>query len=321
MQTRQNKDMKTRPFPLLLLGTLALLGNASLGHAAGTISAQSIIVNPAPTNIGVNVWVDRDPTRGQQTPSYVPGDNIKLFTSVQQDAYVYLFNVDPNGLVEMVLPNQLSNRENNFVRAGTTRVFPDDYSSDYRFSIDAPYGVNKVLALASRTPLNMDQIAYYTSGSHFATSRVKGQQQLAQALSIIVNPVPQNTWHSDIAYYNVAPRVAWASPVRPAPVRPAPVRPAPVRPAPVRPAPVRPAPVYPWVNVPWWETYVSYAPHYTVGTVYETYEDQFEDAGYYLVDTYEDDDDLFWGEYSNGRETVYLRVEFLGGRFVVRVER
>jgi hypothetical protein len=61
-----------------------------------------------------------------------------------------------------------------------------------------------VLAVASKTELNLNNISQFQSNSQFATGRVEGQQQLAQALSIVVNPLPQNTWVSDTALYSVS---------------------------------------------------------------------------------------------------------------------
>ncbi|WP_261663247.1 DUF4384 domain-containing protein [Deinococcus sp. Marseille-Q6407] len=181
----------------------AALGAAAFGsaHAAPQISAQSIIVNPAPTPLTVQVWTDRD-TSGARTPNYYVGNKIRLFTKTNESAYVYLFNVDPNGKVDLILPNNLQSG-GNYLRAGETRVFPSA-QDNFTFDIAAPYGVNKVLALASREKLNLNQLADFQSQNAFATVNVSGQQGLAQALSIVVNPLPQTNWVTDTAFYNVA---------------------------------------------------------------------------------------------------------------------
>ncbi|MBB6099531.1 archaellum component FlaG (FlaF/FlaG flagellin family) [Deinobacterium chartae] len=190
----------------LVLSGLLLVSGAAFGQAR--ISPQSIIVNPtppAPTELGVNVWTDKDPS-GNGSPDYYPGEHIRLYVSTTRDAYVYLFNVDPNGKVDLILPNRYSGGEN-FVKANTVKVFPPE-GAGFTFDIAAPYGQNKVLALASKTPLNLDEIARFQSNqnSGFAEVTVKSQAGLAQALSIVVNPVPQNSWITDTALYNVANR-------------------------------------------------------------------------------------------------------------------
>ncbi|GAA5447447.1 DUF4384 domain-containing protein [Deinococcus depolymerans] len=202
----------------LLTVTAALAAVSSLGpaRAAPNLSAQSIIVNPVVSDLSVKVWTDRD-SSGRATPSYAPGEKIRLYTSVNQDAYVYLFNVDPQGQVDLILPNRYQGGAN-FLKANVVKAFPAA-GDPFSFDIAAPYGVNKVLAVASRTPLNLDQIATFKAGQDsFASVKVTGQQGLAQALSIVVTPLPQNAWVTDTAFYAVAGRAVSA----PRPVTPSP---------------------------------------------------------------------------------------------------
>lgn len=182
---------------LLILPVALLLGTAS---AAPKISAQSIIVNPVQPDLGVKVWVDKDAS-GSQIPNYAIDEKISVNVQPTRDAYVYLFNVGPDGSVDLVLPNKLGG--DNFVKANTTKTFPAA-GDNFVYNVGGPVGLNKVLALASETELNLDQLAKFSdSQSQFASVNAKGQQQLAQALSIVVNPVPQNSWVSDTAFYNV----------------------------------------------------------------------------------------------------------------------
>jgi len=185
---------------LLMIPAALLLSTAA---AAPKISAQSIIVNPTQPELKVSVRVDKD-TSGSQNPAYRVGDKISISTTANRDAYVYLFNVNPDGTVDQILPNRLGG--DNFVKANTTRVFPaaDD---KFTFDIQGPIGQNKVLALASLTPLNLEQISQFkTAQDSFATVSAKTQAGFAQALSIVVNPLPQNSWVSDTAFYTVASR-------------------------------------------------------------------------------------------------------------------
>jgi Domain of unknown function (DUF4384)/PEGA domain len=179
--------------------TAALITGSTF--AAPKISAQSIIVNPTQPDLQVKVNVDRDATGGQ-IASYRVGDSVKISASVNQDAYVYLFDIDAAGKITQILPNRF-NSGANFLKANTTKVFPAA-GDNYSFSIDGPLGLNKVLAVASKTELNLGNISQFGSGEQFATGKVEGQQQLAQALSIVVTPLPQNSWVSDTALYSVS---------------------------------------------------------------------------------------------------------------------
>ncbi len=267
-------------------------------HATPKISAQSIIVNPVPASVSVQVWTDRD-SSGSQTPNYVPGDKIRLYTRVSRDAYVYLFNVDPNGQVDMILPNRYAGGAN-FVKANTVKVFPAA-GDQFTFDIAAPYGLNKVLALASLTPLNTSSIASFTnSQSNFAVSNVQGQQQLAQALSIVVNPVqspiPQNSWITDVAFYNVAYGNTGTAPVYDT-------------------APVTTLPT--WNYQPQWRS--QFESQQTVAQVYISYANELQRRGYKLVNRDERGNTV--NARFQGSDDAQLIITVRGGKFDVQIIR
>ncbi|MEW6420940.1 MAG: DUF4384 domain-containing protein [Deinococcota bacterium] len=293
---------------------LLLAGTAG---AAPKISAQSIIVNPVPTSLSVKVWTDRG--SGSQVPNYAPGDHIRLYTSVNQDAYVYLFNVDPQGRVDLILPNRYQSG-GNFLKANATRAFPSP-GDPFTFNIAAPYGLNKVLALASRTPLNLDQIASFKSQNSFATVNVQGQQQLAQALSIVVNPVEQSSWISATAFYNVVPRTenSNATPLQtpaPAPLGAA----APQRGTPIQPAPTARAlsvTVQPLPNVPDWTTTLDSG---SLNNLYADYAARLRAEGYTEVSARQTGNHIR-GEFRRGDSRATLEIKQKGKRFEVKITR
>ncbi len=292
----------------LALGSALMAATLGSASAAPKISAQSIIVNPVQTSLSVKVWTDRD-SSGTQTPNYYVNDRIRIYTSVNQDAYVYLFNVDPNGKVDLILPNRYAGGAN-YVRAGTVKAFP---SSQDRFTFDiaAPYGLNKVLALASKTQLNLNDIATFQSQSGqpaqqggFADVKVQGQQQLAQALSIVVNPVPQNTWITDVAYYNVAQGYGSTN-TQPAPV--------------VQPQPSYGFPVYTVNQQSEWRT--TFSTDRTADDVYSFYAGELQRQGYRQTDR-RADRGRYAGQFQSGNTVTELRITVNAGRYdVVIIKR
>ena len=296
----------------LLLPTALLLG-LSAASAAPKISAQSIIVNPVQSNLGVRVWTDRDPG-GNGTPSYQVGDHIRIYTSVTDDAYVYLFNVNPDGSIDQILPNRYASGAN-FVKANTTKVFPGS-GDGFTFDIAGPYGVNKVLAMASTTPLNLDKISQFKSGQPFADVTVKGQNNLAQALSIVVNPVPQDSWVTDTAYYNVARSSGFTPP-------PAALNPQPSRPNPIVNIIIN---IQPYGSVAAQSVNVDrgYTAQFEAGSslndVYTHYERQLLRQGYTLQDRSQRGNHID-GSYARGGVGARLSVKQLGRRFEVQLER
>ncbi|RJF71799.1 DUF4384 domain-containing protein [Deinococcus cavernae] len=213
---------------LLSLTALLTLTGAALASPA-KITAQSIIVNPVETKLNVDVWVNKDAS-GKQNPVYAKGENVSVGIKTNQDAYVYLFNVNANGEIDLFFPNNYE--ESNFVKAGVTRVFPGD-GQKYTFTVGGPNGQDKVLALASTKQLTLDDIATFAGQQGFAQVKVKGQENLAKALSIIVNPLPADGWVTDVAQFRVGRAQGGATgtvtntPNTPAPTQPAPTQPAP----------------------------------------------------------------------------------------------
>ncbi len=184
-------------FKSTLTTALFAVAGAAFAQSSPQISPQSIIVNPVQPDLKVNVSVDR----GGQNPVYNIGERIRINVSVNADAYVYLFSVHADGAIDLILPNRLSGG-NELIRANETRSFPPN-GAGYALSVGGPNGQDKVLAVASKTPLNITQIANFQGNNQFAEVTVRGQDNLARALSIVVQPVPPTDWVTDVAFFQV----------------------------------------------------------------------------------------------------------------------
>lgn len=190
---------------LMLAASLLWLATALFGGATAlaqeiVISPRSIVVNPVPA-FNLQVWVDKDPS-GRDTPLYRVGESITISVRPSIDAHVYLFSISADGEVLQVLPNRFD--DDSFVRANTTRSFPPT-GARYGFSVAPPNGLAKVIAVASRRPLDVSTLARFRTEGDFATSSI-GEQGFAQALRIIVTPVPAADWVTATALYYVGQR-------------------------------------------------------------------------------------------------------------------
>ena len=284
--------------PALLLGTVS---------AAPKISAQSIIVNPVVSALKLSVWTDRDPS-GQGTPTYRTGEKIRVFVTPNQDAYVYLFNVEADGAVTQILPNRFASEA--LVKANTVKSFPGT-GDKFTFDIAGPAGVNKVLALASSTVLDLSQLSSFkTSQDTFATVTVRGQEGLAQALSIVVNPVKDDAWVTDTAQYAVAPAVV---------AQPAPVRPAPVRPAPLPPVVATPLPAPAWTSQSDWRSTFTTGDSFTA--VYNRYVKELQAQGYRFLSSRSTGNHVTASFVGKGSAELTVKQEGKSGKFEVRIVR
>ena len=164
------------------------------------VSPQAIVVNPLPT-FEVDVFF----AEGGETPVFDVGESVRIGVTPSEDAYVYLFDVRPNGSITQILPNQVDQgSQDNFVQAGNTRYFPPR-GAGYEYVINPPRGLSKVIAVASKERLDTRELARVRSGGQFATSEI-GQEGFAEAFSIVVRPVEQGDWVTDTALYYVGER-------------------------------------------------------------------------------------------------------------------
>ena len=193
-----------RKLALVLAGLATFLFSPALaqGNENIIISPQSIVINPYATEAyEVEVFVDKDST-GDLAPAYNLGDNISLSVRANQDSYVYLFNVRSDGTINQIIPNRFDDAgKDNYVVANTTKTFPP-VGAAYRFSVDAPMGLDKVIAVASKTQLDVTELANFRTDPNFASSNI-GEQGFARTLSIIVNPIEQNDWVTDTVLFYV----------------------------------------------------------------------------------------------------------------------
>ncbi|MFN2321774.1 MAG: PEGA domain-containing protein [Trueperaceae bacterium] len=186
---------------------LALVG-AALAQSV-VISPRSIVVNPVP-GFDVEVFVDKD-TSGRDAPAYEVGESMRVSVRPSVDAYVYLFSLSAGGEVEQVLPNRLDGAGSDpLVRAGQTRTFPPS-GARYQFTVVPPNGLAKVIAVASREPLDTSTLVSFRGEDDFLASSSMGEDAFARALRIIVTPLPQNDWVSATALYYVGSRPAQAA--------------------------------------------------------------------------------------------------------------
>lgn len=89
----------------------------------------------------VELWMDKG--------SYAEGETAQIMFSVNQPAYVYILNVQSDGIVRMIFPNAYS--QGNFVSAGIHSL-PDRL---YEFRITAPAGTDHLQIVATLHPLQL----------------------------------------------------------------------------------------------------------------------------------------------------------------------
>jgi Domain of unknown function (DUF4384)/PEGA domain len=195
--------MKHSMLRRLVAAFVVLAGLVAYAQPRIVVSPQTIVVNPRPT-FSVEVFTDKD-TSGTGTPSYQIGEAISIGVRVSEASYVYVFNVRSTGAVDQIIPNRYdADGQNNYLQAGETKYFPPR-GARYAFNVDGPNGLDKVIAVASRSQLDTNQLANFNADPNFASSNI-GETGFAQTFSIVVTPIAQNDWTTDTALMYVGSR-------------------------------------------------------------------------------------------------------------------
>ncbi|MCD5417146.1 DUF4384 domain-containing protein, partial [Candidatus Bipolaricaulota bacterium] len=140
--------MKYRNVKLLTIGVILALLFTTIGALTSAQGAKpgagpvGIIVRPPDeTGLSIRVWEDRG--------VYTINETIQIHFEVNQDAFVYIYNIDATGTVRLIFPNPFA--PDNFVRAGKHTI-PD---GTYKLEIVPPPGTNYIQAIASPVPLDI----------------------------------------------------------------------------------------------------------------------------------------------------------------------
>ncbi len=171
--------------------------------ATGSSSVRSIVVESTQPQLDVGLRLNRSGAN----PFYRVGDPISMTVTTTRDAYVYLFSIEADGQIKLILPNRFDGQQN-WLRAGEVLTLPPTNAS-YRFTVTDPVGQAQVVAVASQQPLSIDEIDYFTQGgalfdnrTRLSASRSASTGSVSRA--IVVEEVPQQPWVSARVSYRVA---------------------------------------------------------------------------------------------------------------------
>ncbi|MBE3576556.1 MAG: DUF4384 domain-containing protein [Limnochordales bacterium] len=162
-----------------------------------TVTPQRIIIQPpAGGQLTARIWVDR--------ASYAPGDPIVIHFSISKDAYVYILDLDTEGVQRLLLPN--SYEGTNFFRAGTYSIPRANYS----LKVQGPPGTEYLQIVAATKPVKVLEDLRVQFSASLNIPFLGGQLQASIGpFSIVENPVDlrariEEQLHSD-------PTVQWTT--------------------------------------------------------------------------------------------------------------
>jgi len=134
--------MKTTATRLGILLVIGLVAISALAVADGSVAPLGIVPTPTPTPLTVNIWTDQ--------ATYTIGGQVTIYFSVNQASFIYIYDIQPDGVVRLIFPNAYS--QGNFVSAGTHSL-PDGL---YKFTVAPPVGTEHLQIFASPVDLGLN---------------------------------------------------------------------------------------------------------------------------------------------------------------------
>ena len=158
---------------VVLLSILALA--AVIGMAQVPVAPKGIIATPPDSELEVRIWVGKG--------AYAIGEAITITYSVNKPAYIYIWDIQPDGIANQLFPYPSSGTPNNYVQAGEHSLGPPPGSSGW--VIGPPAGTEYLQILATTSPVQ--PFAYMTQDPEVFQQSIE-----AQILGIL--PVEERSW-------------------------------------------------------------------------------------------------------------------------------
>ncbi|MFC2106523.1 DUF4384 domain-containing protein, partial [Candidatus Bipolaricaulota bacterium] len=130
---------------------------------------------PESSELEVRIWVDQG--------AYQVGESIVIHYSVNKPAYVYIWDIEPDGNANQLFPYPSSGTPNNYVQAGEHILAPPPGSTGWR--IAPPLGTEYLQILATTSPV--DPFAFFSPDPEAFQAQIE-----VQILGIL--PVTEQSW-------------------------------------------------------------------------------------------------------------------------------
>jgi hypothetical protein len=194
MEVRKMKDHLC--FIIFVL-TSFFVALPAIGQEEMKVVPEGIIIQPQPNDLTIKILTNR--------PTYSPKDPLVLYVDLSQDAYLYIYDINPQGKVTLLFPNGFS--KNNFLKAGKHTLPP---SADYSFIVSKPYGAESLQALALVKPIPLLNVTSQKDLDVYAFPELSTvpKELKPKVQQIIQTTVEPGEWASDWTQFIIAAAVA-----------------------------------------------------------------------------------------------------------------
>lgn len=146
---------------------------ATLALADVNYNPMKVIITPVPgSQLEAEIWIDRE-----AGSLYRTGEEVKVFFRVNKDAYVAIYDIMPDGEIQLIFPNNYD--KDNFLEAGKTYSLPTKKAAlDYGLTLAGIPGKEIFQLVASTTPLLFlnDFTSQFSASNAFPKAAQKAEE-------------------------------------------------------------------------------------------------------------------------------------------------
>ena len=175
---------------------LLALGSGDFKADEDQAIPQGVIIAPPESKLSIRIWTNYQ--------TYSPQEAVQIRLRLSRDAYLYVYDIDPEGSVTLLFPNGYS--RDNLLKAGE-HVLPDKNS--YSFAVEETYGTEVLQAIALLRPIPLLELsAQSIEEAPFPRLEGKPKALKLQIEGLIEVAVEPDGWAADWTQFVVVPAVA-----------------------------------------------------------------------------------------------------------------
>ncbi len=142
--------------------------------AVGQVEPLGIVIEPPAGDLAVTITTDK--------PAYAVGETVRITFTISQAAYIYIWDIPPDGNVTQIFPNGYESQ--NYFPAGTHTI--PTPGRGYNFRVQPPLGTEWLQIMATTYPVS--GFTGYSPGDPFPLLGADPEDWQVQVLGLVPEP-------------------------------------------------------------------------------------------------------------------------------------
>lgn len=142
--------------------------------AVGQVEPLGIVIEPPAGDLVATITTDK--------PAYAVGETVRITFTINRDAYIYIWDIPPDGNVTQIFPNGYESQ--NYFPAGTHTI--PSPGRGYSFRVQPPLGTEWLQIMATTAPVS--GLMGYSPGDPFPLLGSDPEDWAVQVLGLVPEP-------------------------------------------------------------------------------------------------------------------------------------